>query len=93
MPDGVSGHPKAVIFLTADASGVLPPIAKLDANQAMYHFLTGYTSKLAGTERGVTEPQPTFSACFGAPFLPRPADELRRGSWGSDSPSMAPGST
>ena len=78
VPDGVSGHPKAVIFLTADASGVLPPIAKLDANQAMYHFLTGYTSKLAGTERGVTKPQPTFSACFGAPFLPRPPASYAR---------------
>ncbi|WP_346353929.1 phosphoenolpyruvate carboxykinase (ATP) [Azotosporobacter soli] len=67
---GVGGHPKTVVFLTADAFGVLPPIAKLDNEQAMYHFLSGYTSKLAGTERGVTEPQATFSACFGAPFLP-----------------------
>lgn len=67
---GVAGHPKTVVFLTADAFGVLPPIAKLSAEQAMYHFLSGYTSKLAGTERGITEPQATFSACFGAPFLP-----------------------
>jgi len=58
------------VFLTADAFGVLPPIAKLTPAQAMYHFLSGYTAKVAGTERGVTEPQATFSACFGAPFLP-----------------------
>jgi phosphoenolpyruvate carboxykinase (ATP) len=64
------GHPKTVVFLTADAFGVLPPIAKLTKEQAMYHFLSGYTSKLAGTERGITEPQATFSTCFGAPFLP-----------------------
>lgn len=70
--EGVGGHPRTVVFLTADASGVLPPIARLNINQAMYHFLTGYTSKLAGTERGVDRPQPTFSPCFGAPFLPRP---------------------
>ena len=70
--EGTAGHPRTVIFLTADASGVLPPVAKLDTAQAMFHFLSGYTSKLAGTERGVSEPQPTFSACFGAPFLPRP---------------------
>lgn len=67
---GIGKHPKTVIFLTADAFGVLPPVAKLENEQAMYHFLSGYTSKLAGTERGVTEPQATFSACFGAPFLP-----------------------
>lgn len=67
---GIGGHPKTVIFLTADAFGVLPPIAKLTREQAMYHFLSGYTSKLAGTERGITEPQATFSACFGKPFLP-----------------------
>ncbi|MFD2628951.1 phosphoenolpyruvate carboxykinase (ATP) [Oceanobacillus kapialis] len=66
----VAGQPNAIIFLTADASGTLPPISKLTSEQAMYHFLSGYTSKLAGTERGVTEPQATFSACFGAPFLP-----------------------
>ena len=67
---GVGGIPKVVIFLTADAFGVLPPISKLDKNAAMYHFVTGFTSKLAGTERGVTEPQPTFSTLFGEPFMP-----------------------
>ncbi len=67
---GVAGHPKAVIFLTADAFGVLPPIAKLTKEQAIEHFLLGYTSKLAGTERGITKPEVTFSACFGVPFLP-----------------------
>ena len=66
---GRGGHPKNVVFLTADAFGVLPPIAKLDPQQAMYYFLSGYTAKVAGTERGVSEPQPTFSACFGAAFL------------------------
>jgi phosphoenolpyruvate carboxykinase (ATP) len=68
----VADHPKNVIFLTADAFGVLPPVSKLTAEQAMYYFLNGYTSKLAGTEAGVTEPQPNFSACFGGPFMPRP---------------------
>jgi phosphoenolpyruvate carboxykinase (ATP) len=67
---GMAGHPSTVIFLTADAFGVLPPIAKLTPAQAMYHFLSGYTAKVAGTERGVTEPQATFSACFGSPFMP-----------------------
>ncbi len=67
---GMAGHPKAVVFLTADAFGVLPPISRLDKDQAMYHFVSGYTSKLAGTERGIVEPQTTFSTCFGAPFLP-----------------------
>ncbi|WP_240343868.1 phosphoenolpyruvate carboxykinase (ATP) [Paenibacillus sp. SYP-B3998] len=70
MIPGVSGHPNVIMFLTADASGVLPPISKLTKEQAMYHFLSGYTSKLAGTERGVTEPEATFSTCFGSPFLP-----------------------
>lgn len=68
---GVGSHPRTVVFLTADAFGVLPPLARLTAAQAMYHFLSGYTSKLAGTERGITTPVATFSACFGAPFLPR----------------------
>ncbi|MHC1786640.1 MAG: phosphoenolpyruvate carboxykinase (ATP) [Christensenellales bacterium] len=70
---GVGSHPKTVIFLTADAFGVLPPVSKLDREAAMYHYVSGYTAKLAGTERGVTEPQATFSTCFGAPFLPLPA--------------------
>ncbi|MHA6732076.1 phosphoenolpyruvate carboxykinase (ATP) [Devosia sp. A369] len=66
----VGGTPKTVVFLTADAFGVLPPIARLTPEQAVYHFLSGYTAKVAGTERGITEPQATFSACFGAPFMP-----------------------
>ena len=68
----VGGHPKNVVFLSADAYGVLPPVSKLSPEQAMYYFINGYTSKLAGTEAGVTEPQPNFSACFGGVFLPRP---------------------
>lgn len=70
----IAGHPTTIIFLTADASGILPPISKLTKEQAMYHFLSGYTSKLAGTERGITSPEATFSTCFGSPFLPLPAD-------------------
>ncbi len=69
VPSGRGGHPENVVFLTADAFGVLPPIARLTPEQAMYYFLSGYTAKVAGTERGVTEPQATFSACFGAVFL------------------------
>ena len=69
---GMGGHPKTVVFLTADAFGVLPPISKLTPEQAMYHFLSGYTAKVAGTERGVTEPKATFSACFGEPFMVLP---------------------
>lgn len=68
----VGPHPRSIIFLTCDAFGVLPPIAKLTSDQAMYHFLSGYTAKVAGTEAGITEPTATFSACFGAPFLPLP---------------------
>lgn len=67
---GRGNHPKDIIFLTADAFGILPPISRLTPEQAMYHFISGYTAKVAGTERGVTEPQATFSACFGAPFMP-----------------------
>jgi phosphoenolpyruvate carboxykinase (ATP) len=67
----LGGHPKNIIMLTCDAFGVLPPIARLTPAQAMYHFLSGFTSKVAGTERGVIQPEPTFSTCFGAPFMPR----------------------
>lgn len=70
-PTARGGHPKNIVMLTCDAFGVLPPIARLSPAQAMYHFLSGFTSKVAGTERGVTEPEPTFSTCFGAPFMPR----------------------
>lgn len=69
IPSGMGDHPKNIVMLTADAFGVLPPIAKLTTEQAMYHFLSGYTAKVAGTEKGVTEPKATFSACFGAPFM------------------------
>ena len=71
LPTKQAGHPTAVIMLTADAFGILPPIARLTRDQAMFYFLSGYTAKVAGTEIGVTEPQATFSTCFGAPFLPQ----------------------
>jgi phosphoenolpyruvate carboxykinase (ATP) len=72
LPTKMAGHPSAVVMLTADAFGILPPIARLSRDQALYYFLSGFTAKLAGTEIGVQEPQPTFSTCFGAPFLPQP---------------------
>ncbi|MCB1456094.1 MAG: phosphoenolpyruvate carboxykinase [Nitratireductor sp.] len=72
---GLAAHPRNIIMLTADAFGVMPPIARLTPAQAMYHFLSGYTAKVAGTEKGVTEPQATFSTCFGAPFMPRHPSE------------------
>ena len=75
---GMAGHPKNIIFLTADAYGVMPPIAKLTPAQAMYHFLSGYTAKVAGTEKGLVGVEPEFSTCFGAPFLPRPPAEYGR---------------
>src|ERR671936_1460477 len=70
IPSGMAGHPQNVVMLTADAYGAMPPIARLTPEGAMYHFLSGYTARVAGTERGVTEPKATFSTCFGAPFLP-----------------------
>jgi phosphoenolpyruvate carboxykinase (ATP) len=75
---GMAGHPKNIIFLAADAFGVMPPIAKLTPAQAMYHFLSGYTAKVAGTEKGLVGVEPEFSTCFGAPFLPRPPAEYGR---------------
>jgi phosphoenolpyruvate carboxykinase (ATP) len=69
----VGGNPRVIVFLTADAMGVLPPVSRLTKEAAMYHFMSGYTSKLAGTERGIKEPKSVFSQCFGAPFMPRPA--------------------
>ena len=72
VPEKMAGHPRNIVFLTCDAFGVLPPIARLTPEQAMYHFISGYTAKVAGTEKGVTEPQATFSACFGAPFMVLP---------------------
>jgi phosphoenolpyruvate carboxykinase (ATP) len=77
-PTGMTSHPRNVIFLTADAFGILPPISRLTREQAQYHFISGYTAKLAGTEIGVTEPRATFSAGFGAPFLPRHPGEYAR---------------
>jgi phosphoenolpyruvate carboxykinase (ATP) len=78
LPTKQAGHPSNVVFLAADAFAILPPIARLSYGQARYYFLAGFTAKLAGTEIGVTEPQPTFSACFGAPFLPQPPDVYSR---------------
>ena len=78
LPAKRAGHPSSIVFLTADAFGILPPIARLTRDQALYWFLSGFTAKLAGTEIGVTEPQPTFSACFGAPFLPQPPSVYAR---------------
>ena len=74
---GIAGRPRTVVFLTADAFGVLPPISRLTHEQAAYHFISGYTAKLAGTEIGVKEPKATFSACFGAPFMPRHPGRVR----------------
>jgi phosphoenolpyruvate carboxykinase (ATP) len=71
----MAGHPRTLVMLTADAFAVMPPIARLSPEQAIYHFLSGFTAKIAGTEKGVMDPQPTFSACFGAPFMPRPPVE------------------
>ncbi|HKI93466.1 MAG TPA: phosphoenolpyruvate carboxykinase (ATP) [Gaiellaceae bacterium] len=71
LPEKMAGHPRSVVFLTADAFGILPPIARLTRDQALFYFLSGFTSKLAGTEIGINEPQPTFSTCFGSPFLPQ----------------------
>lgn len=72
---GIAGHPKNILMLTADAFGVLPPVSKLNIEQAMYHFISGYTAKLAGTEIGIKEPMAAFSTCFGAPFMPRPSSD------------------
>ncbi|MGH9345976.1 MAG: phosphoenolpyruvate carboxykinase [Vicinamibacterales bacterium] len=78
VPSGQAGHPANIVMLTADAYGVLPPIARLTPDGAMYHFLSGYTARVAGTEKGVTEPKATFSTCFGAPFLPLNPDTYAR---------------
>ncbi|TDE87278.1 phosphoenolpyruvate carboxykinase [Deinococcus sp. S9] len=78
VPEGRGGHPKNIVFLTADAFGVLPPLSRLTPEQTMYQFISGFTAKIPGTEQGVTEPQPTFSTCFGAPFMPRHPGEYAR---------------
>ena len=90
VPGGQGGHPANVVMLTADAFGVLPPIARLSPEGAMYHFLSGYTAKVAGTEKGVTEPSATFSTCFGAPFLPLESERLRPRCSASGSPPTRP---
>jgi phosphoenolpyruvate carboxykinase (ATP) len=79
VPSGMGGHPRTIVMLTADAFGVLPPIARLSPEAAMYHFLSGYTAKVAGTEKGVKDPAATFSTCFGAPFLPLNPNVYARG--------------
>jgi phosphoenolpyruvate carboxykinase (ATP) len=79
VPSGMGGHPQNIVMLTADAFGVLPPIARLSPDGAMYHFLSGYTAKVAGTEKGVKDPSATFSTCFGAPFLPLNPNVYARG--------------
>jgi phosphoenolpyruvate carboxykinase (ATP) len=79
VPSGMGGHPQNIVMLTADAFGVLPPIARLTPEAAMYHFLSGYTAKVAGTEKGVKDPSATFSTCFGAPFLPLSPNVYARG--------------
>jgi phosphoenolpyruvate carboxykinase (ATP) len=79
VPSGMGGHPQNIVMLTADAFGVLPPIARLSPEGAMYHFLSGYTAKVAGTEKGVKDPSATFSTCFGAPFLPLNPNVYARG--------------
>ncbi|WP_104990627.1 phosphoenolpyruvate carboxykinase (ATP) [Deinococcus sp. NW-56] len=78
VEEGMAGHPRNVVFLTADAYGVLPPISRLSPEQTMYQFISGFTAKIPGTEQGVTEPQPTFSTCFGAPFMPRHPGEYAK---------------
>ncbi|WP_407539301.1 phosphoenolpyruvate carboxykinase (ATP) [Deinococcus radiomollis] len=78
VPDGMGGHPKNVVFLTADAFGVLPPLSRLSEEQMMYQFISGFTAKIPGTEQGVVDPEPTFSTCFGAPFMPRHPGEYAR---------------
>ncbi|MBZ9712900.1 phosphoenolpyruvate carboxykinase (ATP) [Deinococcus multiflagellatus] len=78
QPGSIAGHPKNIVFLTADAYGVLPPISRLSPEQTMYQFISGFTAKIPGTEDGVTEPSPTFSTCFGAPFMPRHPGEYAR---------------
>ena len=86
----VGGHPQNIIFLTCDAFGVLPPVSRLTPAQAMYHFISGYTAKVAGTEVGVTEPQATFSACFGAAFLVWHPDQVRRDAGRADEAASQP---